>query len=566
MKTVFRTVPLWLVLVGMNVLLWVAGNDGLVHPLAGCALTLLPALAVWLTAWAAAGLPENRLGRIVFWVGTLAGWATLLLAMQGRAGMNATERPLIAMAAGIAGVVVVWLGIKARRLPSWRLLGELAGALVIVALLGGVFAWGYEARTRAVAARAEARWAEIGMPMSEFEKALTPSRENAGSQIMRQVLREQANSLFYKVGTRASRMEPALESSPATDTLIKQAVEVISKEVPPSDDLDLSSQSMTALESAGAALDESYRRMLAAESATWASNPNDGYELDVPNFLGIRHLAQVITADSMRRLAAGDEEGAARALSAGLRMRKGLTENPSLVSLMISVAIDGLFSLKEVRLPADEEGLKSIAQDAATLRAEFERRIQMEAWLALRQSRIPYAGLEVPAHLSNPLPDFADRIVNSLWLHRQCAVAALNGAEHMAIEKSPSTVTSPDLGTDLHNAVCEAHPSAFDPNFCRAIMRIHATLLLREQMELIRDTRARLASGRPVEAHDSVVLPGLRWDLRVDAEKKTVSTRLVGAPQWIVEKWVAPNEFWILPLDGSVAWQFHRDAKVTSRE
>jgi hypothetical protein len=101
-------------------------------------------------------------------------------------------------------------------------------------------------------------------------------------------------------------------------------------------------------------------------------------------------------------------------------------------------------------------------------------------------------------------------------------------------------------------------PSIMEPNTVRAIMRIHATLLLREQIELIRDTRARLAAGRPVESRDSGVLPGVRWELIANAEKGTVATRLAGAPEWIVKKVVAPDEFWMLPLDGSVAWQFRR--------
>jgi hypothetical protein len=83
----------------------------------------------------------------------------------------------------------------------------------------------------------------------------------------------------------------------------------------------------------------------------------------------------------------------------------------------------------------------------------------------------------------------------------------------------------------LHETVSTANPSAMDVNFVRASMRIHAMLLLREQTELIRNARASLAAGRPVESHDSAVLPGLRWELTADAEKNTVATRLAGAPR-----------------------------------
>jgi hypothetical protein len=45
-------------------------------------------------------------------------------------------------------------------------------------------------------------------------------------------------------------------------------------------------------------------------------------------------------------------------------------------------------------------------------------------------------------------------------------------------------------------------------------------------------------------------------------EKNNLATRLAGAPDWLVT--VAPPAFWELPLDGSVAWQFHTPATTAS--
>jgi hypothetical protein len=130
---------------------------------------------------------------------------------------------------------------------------------------------------------------------------------------------------------------------------------------------------------------------------------------------------------------------------------------------------------------------------------------------------------------------------------------------------SPATLALPDLGTSLHDAVSEANPSMWDANAVRCAMRINATLLLREQTELLRDARARLAAGQSVESYDSLVLPGVRWELIADVGKHTVATRLVGAPEWITKNAVTRPDFWVLPLDGSVAWQFRIPARTASR-
>lgn len=144
----------------------------------------------------------------------------------------------------------------------------------------------------------------------------------------------------------------------------------------------------------------------------------------------------------------------------------------------------------------------------------------------------------------------------------------LNYVEHVNIRKSPNTLRLPDFGAALHETVSTKNPTASEINVIRSAMRIHATLLLREQTELIRQARARLAAGLPVESRESVVLPATRWELIGDAQKNTVTTRLVNAPEWIVKNTVTGNgaDFWVLPIDGSKAWQFRQPVRTAMQQ
>jgi hypothetical protein len=191
------------------------------------------------------------------------------------------------------------------------------------------------------------------------------------------------------------------------------------------------------------------------------------------------------------------------------------------------------------------------------LRAEFLRRIQIESWLCLRYTDEIGEFQQVEVSV---LPRWLGRI----WRRRQAVKTALNGAEHAAIQRDPATLLLPDLGIGRHDAVSEASPTLMEFNVGRAAMRITATLLLREQVELIRLARARLAAGMPMEPYQSAVIPNARWELTIDREKATVSTRLVGAPAWISNDVVTTPAFWCLRLDGSNVWQFHQPKQATS--
>ncbi len=568
MKTALHTLAVLAALTVTGRLLVAASTDSALYPFACSGLFVWPTLAVWLTMRAVAGLPANRLGRVTFWAVAVAGWITVLLLAQERwESPKLDERQNLILALSVAMLGAGWLVVKARAFPTWRALGEAAAGCAVLALAVSVFARIYDAQTRAFVAQAEARWTEIGLPMAEFEKTLAPAQENAGSDVVRAVLREQIGSRFYKEGTAAADREPAVVPVPATDELITRAVEITSAKLPPGDDLDLSQLPVVALEPHAAALDAAYRRILAAEPPIWACDPADGCQISVPNFLGLRRFAQLTSADAMRSLAAGDDEGAARAIDAGLRVGEKLRQHPCLVSLMVSAAVDALYAAKQARLPADADAFATIARDAAEQRAAFVRVMRFEGWMLLRGADRIAANRDwlIPTAIPH-FPRWTQQFTWRPYIARQCALGARNYAEQTAIWQSPATATLPDLGAALCEAVSVNNSTIAGGNFTRAVMRLTSILLLREQAALIRDARARLAAGQPVESRPSLILPHLRWELTADPVKNTVATRLADAPRWIVDGDVTgPGEdFWLLPLDGHLAWQFHAPARTAA--
>jgi hypothetical protein len=585
MKAAIRAFLLWFILGGLTWIFVMAAHEDMSHFSAICGSFLLAGLGFWLTVAATRALPEQWPWRFGFWMITVPVWVALFLVLEKRVELHPTERLAIAIGLGLGVIGTAWLSIRLRPLPVWRVSREIALVVTIdVVALGAFLAW-YELGTRAMVRKAEARWTDIGLPMAEFEKTLETTHENSGSKVFRGVLLKQIGAHFYKEGTRAAEREPAIVQSPATENFLKKAVAIGATILPPSDDIDLSGQHLvfrsrahsviikatskdtdlsaqfTALiEPVAASLDDDYRRMLTAEPPTWSSDPRDGYFVDVPNFLAIRKFAQLCAADGLRRLAAGDEEGAARALSAPLCLKTGLRQNGTLVALMIDVAVEALIAQKQVRLPPSKDGLRAIAQDVGDLRSEFLRRLQIEGWVCLRYARAVTGG-PLDVWSSNEfLPDWAARIESGAWMRRELAIAAFSGAEHAAIQEDPATVKLPDFGQSRYNAVSTAWPTSMEANTSRAAMRIYATLLLREQSELIRIARARMAAGQPVESYDSAVIPGARWELSANPDEGTVSTRLAGAPAWVLKGEVTPPDFWCLPIDGSGAWKFHRPA------
>jgi len=162
------------------------------------------------------------------------------------------------------------------------------------------------------------------------------------------------------------------------------------------------------------------------------------------------------------------------------------------------------------------------------------------------------------------LPEWTRPYALEMYIQRECAVGALHNAEHAAICRAPRTRALRDLGTRLHDRVSSIDPTICEVNISRVTKRIHAMLLLREQVSLVRTARERLAAGQPIESRSSAVLPRATWEVTADATQKAVSIRLINGPKWVYEGDVAGPDFWVLPLDGSVPWQFRTAAKATA--
>jgi len=573
MNALLRSVALWATLAATAWLL-VESETSAIGIMAGVFRLLSLTVAVILTWGAVAALSPSRFWRLSFWVVTVAGWLAVGLLVAGRFQGQAhfDDRQLLALATLCALLVAIWLALRTKGAPIRCALEDAIAGSVIVALVAGVFCWLYEAKTDSLTARAEMRWTEIGLPMSEFESSLAPVSENSGTRVVRQAFREILAQGFYKHGTAAAIGERVIPRSGEASNLVTHACDIISAKLPPSDDLDLSNLPVSSLESHADELEDIYRQILAAETPVWACNPLQGPGISVPNFLGIRMFSQLASAESLRRLASADEEGAARALAACEKLGANLERNPSVVALMIHVAVDALVATRQARLPASDDRLETIARDAARWRDSLVRSLQWESWLMLRRAgevAHEYAASETQDRAEQTrwfryLPESIRPFTEEIYMRRQCAIGAFNDAEHAAICRSPRIRTLPDFGAGLHEAVSQKNPSICELNVSRAVMRIHATLLLREQAELIRNARARLAAGEQVSSRDSAILPGAYWECTADPLKRTVSLRLHNAPNWIYEGGVTGDGFWLLPLDGSVAWQFRVRPKSTA--
>ena len=577
MKAFFRSVALWIKLAATCVLLLQPTPTRLPGLVAGIACMLCLPFAVALTWLAAASVPQRRIWLWPFWTVTVAGWSAVALLLGGRiaADTGADDRQVLLFGILAAAVVAVWLIMRTNRLVLWQALPNASSGLAVVAVVAGVWFWRYESKTAAIAAQAEARWAAIGLPMGEFEATLAPIPENSGSAVARQVFREVLNQRFYKPGTDAAVVEPLIPPSADASSLVTRASRIISAKLPPRDKLDVSSLPLDSLEPYAPTLEKTYRLIVAADAPLWACNPQDGPRIDVPNLLGIRMFSQLASAESLRRLAAGDEDGASLPLKACEKLGTHLESNPTLIALMLHVSVDSMLVSRQAWLPGGDVNFDSVGRDAARWRDSLVRSLQWDAWMMLHRApdvANAYAGQAIFSEdeddwgILRNLPEWTRPFVAEVYVQRQCGIGALHHAEHAAICRAPRTRALRDLGARMHDRVSSSDPTICDVNVSRVTKRIHASLLLREQVNLIRTARARLAAGLPVESRDSAVLRRARWELTADSERNAVSIRLSHAPKWVYDGDVTGPEFWVLPLDGSMPWEFGaREKTLASR-
>lgn len=578
MKPLFRSLALWAALYGT---IWMMTHsspilrDVVSLGILSSVVQMISFAGLVLLTWLAASvLPKGRFWRWSFWTITMAGWIVVGVLVSGRLeGMHRDGRQIVYLMLGAAVLAGVWIAARTRRFPSLRVLGDMAFGVAILGIAGGVTYGVYESKTRSMRQEALARWSEIGMPLPEFEKTLKPVQESEGSNVAREIFRDLLGAPFYKRSSGdQSESDPLAKKSAEGEKLIQEAIAVYQERLAPADEIEASKlPAAPSLDARAGEIDAAFRRILAAEPARWACDPMDFLTMQAPNFLGIRKFAQLGYAESLRRTAAGDVEGATRAIAAVKHLKSSKEEGPSLVTLMIHVAVEALLARSEVWLEVPGSDLASLQREVEKCRTALLRTMRWEALYALRVSEGSSGqgealdDMKAQMPLAQYLPRWDFRVISKSWFRRIGAIGALNGADRAAIRMAPETMISADFGKAMEEVISERRPTFFDLQVTRAAMRIHATLLVREQAILIRDARARLNAGQPVESRNSVIMPQLKWELTADPVNRTVTTRLANAPEWILNKDVtAGDNFWVLPIDGTVAWKFGAKVKGTA--
>lgn len=532
------------------------------QPLGYASLFILPAVSVVLTILSRGGSATNTVFRIAWWIFTLATWLAVAIFAIGRwerSSFAADDRQQLLLSGGIMWVVAVWSIVRTRAFPSRRTWIDFAGAsAILVAIAGGVL-WQQESRTRELEEKAKTRWSEVGTPMDSFAEKMKPVPANKALGTLGAVLRE-----LVDAGAYAPREPlPQVYTPPA----VLEAVEVVTRQLPVADDISATDFSTPKLDDLSNQLTKAYQRLLADESPIWAANPADHWRMQMPNLVAIRKFVQLVSADAIRRVEQGDSKGARLAIKAAKHVTAKLPENPSISSLMVRVALDELIAKAEVRLPAEPGALEQIAADARRFPEALENAILMETWGL--STMVDFA--DAPLTPSNSwldslrLPTWVARIMDGPNLRRDCLLSAIANAEFVAILKDPTLVKTKDLGMGRFDNVIQKNEAPFIVGVQRSYARIWASLLLREQTELLRIARERIATGQAPEDRDSVVLPGRRWSFAADTNTNTVSLKLDKIPAWLGRHEIAPSTFWVLPLDGSKTWQFRSATRSAAR-
>lgn len=405
--------------------------------------------------------------------------------------------------------------------------------------------------------KAEARWAAMGRPMSDFEKRLMPVEENESLRALTRELRPFGVVTFYKA--------PAGEQSPNTFSIPKEITDLVDGSNPQmADQVETTAQRLSYLNEHRDDLDRLYRGILQREPAVWSFVPQDGmtfndhWWLRLPSYLVARNVSQLIAVDALGKLEHGDENGAVDAIAAGLKMTSNIDEQRIVFSQMIRAATEGLFAQIIALLPEDPAALKLLATEVEARREKWRDALQWETWAAMRLA--DYMEL-------NP-EDFRKLYRSASLLQRikiSYAQSFLQGkisrvvsclADQVAISEEIRELASSDLGVGRMREACVRYDANAD--WSKSWVRLNGVLLLREQAELIRSARAQVQAGKSgnLGELESVVIPGAKWRVIGDAAVTSVSLKLTPIPVWTTNTDVLGKEFFLLPLDGSKWWKF----------
>ena len=440
------------------------------------------------------------------------------------------------------------------------------GAAFLVVFLSAAFYVWLQVYIPRCQQKAEQSWATIGRPMSEFEKRLKPVAENDSLRALTRDLQPFGIRSLYKAHEG--------EQNPNSINVPKQITDVIDpSNSPRADQVDLARQDLSYLDVHAGDLDCLFQGLLQRQPAVWSFVPQDGMTLRVPSYLAARSMSQLIWVDALRKLERGDQKEAADAVTAGLKMTSNIGEQPILLSQMIRVAIDGFYAQLIARLPEDPEALENFPTEVDAKREMWRAAVQTETWVVMQL--VDYAGSK-PDNFrtlyknSSLLQKARISFVQSL-LKGDCSLFIADAAEQVAISERVNDLSLSDLGAGKmtqaslrYAPVLTATPrfgsfsNVFRPTWAPSWIRLNATLLLREQAELIRSARAQVQSGKSgkLGERESVVVHGAKWQIIGNANASSVSLKLTPIPAWTRNHKVLDENFFLLPLDGTKSWKF----------
>jgi len=420
-------------------------------------------------------------------------------------------------------------------------------------------------------------WAAIGRPMPQFEKRLKHVTENESLRALTFDLEPFGVKSLYKAREG--------EQNPNSINVPKQITDTVDPlNSPRADQVNLVGRDFSYLDQHAADLDRLYKGLLRRETAVWNFVPQDGMTLRVPSYLAARSISQVIWVDALNKLERGDQKGAADAVAASLKMTSNLNDQAILVSQMIRVAIDALYAPVIARLSEDPKAFKELAADVNAKREMWREAIQTETWAIQRV--VSYAGMK-PEDFSrfyrnaSPTRKIYISFVQSLEQF-DCSRFVSGAADQIRISERVRDLALSDLGAREMSQTCSRYvpiltntpnfgsfSDVFRPNWSRSWMRLNATLLLREQAELIRSVRAQVQLGKSgnLGEIESIVIPGAKWQITGDANANSVWLKLTPIPTWTENRDIIDENFFLLPLDGSKSWKFRaRPMALTARD
>ena len=502
--------------------------------------------------------------RVVWWLVTSVALSSIAVCFAGQfekwtSGSNWNLLTL-AWLLPAAGLLFVWGHARyaGLRLPGFRWLADAAVALIFAVLLALSCWYGYDFHVSRLEREADARWTQLGRPPEQFfATEAKPQTENASLAELRRDLAPLGFRSMYKNDLYASTETPG------------GVVDIISLRLPAGDDVNLGKTSSAFLDEHSETLVGIYARIISREPPRWAFEPKDGPVLRVPNFLMLRQLAQITTADALRRISLGDHAGAVSAIAAMQRINEGVHGNPILVSRMIHVAIEACTTRARCRLPAEPGEWKKLPGEIDRLREGIRCAMQIEGCILSDFARhasweqLNPEGILAKDFCALPLPNFFRFKAARQWLRRESAVSSSGHAEVVRLSLQPGHFSVSDLGHAEIDAILKRFDSSTACNFSRSWQRTNVTAILNEQTEITRRARSWLddASADVPAKLSSHAIPGATWSIKLDREKRDLRLVLEGAPAWVTKSNVLGEGFYLMPLDGSGTWQFGPKAK-----